>query len=181
MSQQPILTIRVASKNPVKIAAAEQAFRQLFGQQVLHCEGVATDSQVSDQPMTDQETLDGALNRIANLKQQTPNVDYYVAMEGGVDLLHGQAMTFAYIAVAHGDTLSHTRTSALPLPQCAYQSLLNGEELGDVMDRLFNDNNIKQKGGAIGVLTHGQTSRQQVYQQALLMAMAPFINRDLYL
>ncbi|GLP97271.1 inosine/xanthosine triphosphatase [Paraferrimonas sedimenticola] len=180
MSQQPILTIRVASLNPVKIAAAEQAFRQLFPDSVLHCQGLATESGVSDQPMDQAETRQGALNRIEALQQAAPGVDYTVAMEGGVDVLDGQACTFAYIAVAKGERVSCTRTSALPLPQVAFDALTQGEELGDVMDKLFNDHNIKQKGGAIGVLTQGQTSRQSVYQQALLMAMAPFINPELY-
>jgi non-canonical (house-cleaning) NTP pyrophosphatase len=48
------------------------------------------------------------------------------------------------------------------------------------MDRLFNTNNIKQKGGAIGLLTNGLATRESVYRQATLLAMAPFIHSDLY-
>ena len=49
------------------------------------------------------------------------------------------------------------------------------------MDRLFNTHNIKQKGGAIGLLTNELETRQSTYQQALVLALAPFIHRQLYL
>ena len=61
-----------------------------------------------------------------------------------------------------------------------YQALLAGEELGHVMDRLFNTNNIKQKGGAIGLLTNGHETRESNYTQALILAMAPFIHPELF-
>jgi non-canonical (house-cleaning) NTP pyrophosphatase len=49
------------------------------------------------------------------------------------------------------------------------------------MDRLFNTDNIKQKGGAIGLLTKGLATRESVYRQATLLALAPFVNPELYL
>ena len=45
------------------------------------------------------------------------------------------------------------RSCNLPLPAKVYQRLEQGEELGFVMDDLFNTKNIKQQGGAIGLLT----------------------------
>jgi non-canonical (house-cleaning) NTP pyrophosphatase len=61
-----------------------------------------------------------------------------------------------------------------------YQALESGEELGHVMDRLFNTNNIKQKGGAIGLLTNHVATRQSNYTQALVLAMARFLHPDFY-
>ncbi|MGL5390648.1 MAG: DUF84 family protein, partial [Shewanella sp.] len=55
-----------------------------------------------------------------------------------------------------------------------------GEELGHVMDRLFNTVNIKQKGGAIGLLTHGHATRESIYTQAMILAMAPLLNPQFY-
>ena len=48
------------------------------------------------------------------------------------------------------------------------------------MDRLFKTNNIKHKGGAIGLLTNGLETRESNYTQALILAMAPFLNPELY-
>ena len=76
--------------------------------------------------------------------------------------------------------MSIGRSCNLPLPPVIYQALEKGEELGHVMDRLFKTDNIKQKGGAIGLLTNGLATRESVYRQATLLAMAPFIHPDLY-
>ena len=78
------------------------------------------------------------------------------------------------------DTQSIGCSSRLPLPHTIYNALLKGEELGHVMDRLFNTDNIEQKGGAIALLTNHQATRESTYTQALLLAMAPFINKGLY-
>lgn len=48
------------------------------------------------------------------------------------------------------------------------------------MDRLFNTNNIKQKGGAMALLTNNLVTREGVYQLALLTALAPFVNPELF-
>ena len=58
----------------------------------------------------------------------------------------------------------------------ALELLAAGLELGDVMDQLFGTQNIKQAGGAIGLLTENRLSRSSVYQQALTLALIPFLN-----
>jgi non-canonical (house-cleaning) NTP pyrophosphatase len=46
------------------------------------------------------------------------------------------------------------------------------------MDELFGTQNIKQAGGAIGLLTQNRLSRSGVYQQALTLALIPLLNPD---
>jgi non-canonical (house-cleaning) NTP pyrophosphatase len=46
------------------------------------------------------------------------------------------------------------------------------------MDELFGTQNIKQAGGAIGLLTQHKLSRSSVYQQALILALIPFLTPD---
>ena len=50
----------IASKNPVKINATKKAFEEVFNEH-FEFEGVSADSSVSDQPMSNKETLQGAL------------------------------------------------------------------------------------------------------------------------
>ena len=59
-------------------------------------------------------------------------------------------------------------------------ALFKALELGNVMDEAFATKNIKQQGGAIGLLTQGHATRQSSYQQALLLAMAPFNHSELF-
>jgi non-canonical (house-cleaning) NTP pyrophosphatase len=64
------------------------------------------------------------------------------------------------------------------LPPVVLDKLQHANELGDVMDEVFGTDNIKQKGGAIGLLTHNQLSRSSVYHQALILALIPFVNPE---
>lgn len=176
---KPTISVVVGSNNPVKINAAHAAIQRLFPANVVVCEGLNAPSGVADQPMTDAETRLGAVNRVAYCKRHQ-DADYYVAIEGGVDNFVDGPATFAYVVIADNNQQSVGRSAQLPLPPLVYHALVQGEELGHVMDRLFNTENIKQKGGAIALLTKDQASRGSIYEQACLLAMAPFINAELY-
>ena len=166
-------TIAVASANPAKIAAVEQCFCQVFPDKQLRVSGFACESGVRAQQLCAEETLLGAENRIAQLKNQIA-ADFYVAIEAG---LEGE-MTFAWMVIHHGNQVGKARSASLMLPPAALALLARGEELGDVMDQLFGTQNIKQAGGAIGLLTGNRLSRASVYQQALVLALIPFLNPD---
>lgn len=174
-----MIKIVVGSKNPVKINAAANAMAQLFPEYEIQTRGMDAPSGVPAQPMTDSDTRQGAINRV-NYCQQQVEADYYFAMEGGVDCFDFGPATFAYIAIGHKDQLAIGRSAILPLPMQVYRALEAGEELGHVMDRLFNTVNIKQKGGAIGLLTQGHATRESNYTQAIILAMAPLLNPDIY-
>ncbi|WP_299801677.1 inosine/xanthosine triphosphatase [uncultured Shewanella sp.] len=175
-----IISIIVGSKNPVKVGAAESALATLFPDKQIDCQGVDAPSLVADQPMTEAETKQGAINRVKYC-QDNYQADYYMAMEGGVDLFEHGPATFAYIAIAHKAQVSVGRGAQLPLPMPVYQALTQGQELGHVMDSMFNTVNIKQKGGAIALLTQGHATRQGNYTQAIILAMAPMLHPHLYM
>jgi inosine/xanthosine triphosphatase len=164
-------TIAVASANPAKIAAVEQCFSQVFAGKIASVKGFSCKSGVRAQPMSADETLQGAENRIADLKTQI-QADFYVAIEAGLD----GDMTFAWMVIQHGGLVGKARSASLMLPPKALELLATGAELGDVMDQLFGTQNIKQAGGAIGLLTENRLSRASVYQQALTLALIPFLN-----
>ena len=179
MAQPPVLRLVVGSQNPVKVAAAKQTLALYFPEHHIECLGVDAPSSVSDQPLGEQQTLLGAQNRVAYCKQHY-QADYYMAMEGGAAQFEYGAATFAYVVIASAEQSSVGRSNNLPLPANLYKKLEQGEELGDVMDAAFNTQNIKQRGGAIGLLTQGHATRQSTYQNALTLAMAPFIHPELF-
>jgi non-canonical (house-cleaning) NTP pyrophosphatase len=57
---------------------------------------------------------------------------------------------------------------------------LNGRELGPLMDELLGEENIKQKGGAVGALTAGLVPRSDTFAVAVAYALAPFVAREFY-
>ncbi|WP_137169792.1 inosine/xanthosine triphosphatase [Marinomonas sp. FW-1] len=178
-----VIRIRVGSTNPVKVNAARQAFTQAFPNHIIHCEEMHAPSGVAEQPMSEAETRLGAQNRarycFENSKDKVMN--FFVAMEGGVDKFEEGAATFAYVAIVNSEGLLMTGRSAnLPLPDKVYQRLQANEELGLVMDDLFNTDNIRQKGGAIGLFTNHAATRESVYTEALVLALAPALHSEHY-
>ena len=175
------MKVVVGSKNPVKINATHVALQQVLeAGDDFEVIGVDAPSLVADQPMTEAETRLGAVNRVkACLAEYKAN--WYVAIEGGVDKFTDGPATFAYVTICNGEHWSVGRSANLPLPETVYASLTAGEELGDVMDKLFDTHNIKQKGGAIGLLTNHLATRQSVYELAIILTMAKFNFLPLYI
>jgi len=165
--------ILVASTNPAKVHAVEQCFQANYPQQHCTVVGLNVPSGVAAQPKSSDETYAGAKNRLTALKQLAP-ADFYVAIEAGLD----GDMTFAWMLIEHNGQLGKARSASLMLPKAALEALAQGQELGDVMDTLFGTQNIKQAGGAIGLLTQNRLSRSSVYQQPLTLALIPFLNPE---
>ncbi len=165
--------VLIASLNPVKIGAVEDAFALFMPRPDCRFEGIHVSSGVSDQPLSDTETWQGAHNRVMAAAAAHPNSDYCVGLEGGIDMLHGQISTFAWIIVRHQDgRTSQSRSTSLPLPKSITALIDQGLELGDACDRVFNTQNAKQKGGAIGLLTQDNYSRRSTYTQTVCFALA---------
>ena len=174
---QPPLKVVVTSFNPVKIAAVTEAFDVQFPGREIEIVPLAVASGVSDQPMSDTETRQGALNRVANARLDAPEADYWVGLEGGLDFFDGRLMAFAWMAVSdRAGRDSATRTVTLPLPPKVQELVGDGLELGEANDRVFSTLNSKQGGGAFGLLTDGLMTREGVYTQTLVLALIPFVH-----
>ena len=171
------MKVVVTSFNPVKIEAVRQAFLSQFPTRNMHIEPVQVNSGVADQPMTDEETRLGAKNRVANARLEIPEADYWVGLEGGLDVFDGQLMAFAWMVVAGaGNRISETRSATLPLPPEVQKLVGGGLELGEANDRVFATLNSKQAGGAYGLLTDGLMTRESIYTQTLILALIPFVH-----
>lgn len=165
-------TVIITSLNPAKIRAVESAFSEVFPTEEFNFEGLKVASEVPDQPMTDSETRQGALNRIRNAKQIAKSADYFVGVEAGIE----NGVTFAWMVIESASTRGESRSASLMLPPNVLEKLKHANELGDVMDDVFGTENIKQKGGAISLLTNNLLTRSSVYHQALILALIPFSN-----
>lgn len=173
--------IVVASTNPVKIQAALAGFRLMFPAEAFTASGVAVPSGVSDQPMTDTETLQGALNRAAAAQAAEPSADFWVGVEGGCQELYGELACFAWAVVRGKEQVGKGRTGLFFLPEAVARLVRQGMELGHADDQVFGRSNSKQQNGAIGLLTGDVIDRLAYYEHALVMALVPFKNAELYL
>ncbi|HCE1795085.1 TPA: inosine/xanthosine triphosphatase [Vibrio parahaemolyticus] len=164
----------IASLNPAKINAVKSAFQSAFPQQAFEFVGISVPSEVADQPMTNEETHRGAVNRVKNAKVEMPTADFYVGLEAGIE----GNVTFAWMVIESDTHRGESRSASLMLPPEVLAQLADANELGDVMDKVFGTENIKQRGGAISLLTQHQLTRSSVYHQALILALIPFTNPD---
>ena len=132
--------------------------------------------------MTDEETCRGAKNRAYNARTQFPDAQYWIGIEGGLAVLSDRMDVFAWIFILdHQGVEGLSRTSTFALPPPLMQLINAGVELGEANDIFFHDHNSKQKGGAIGTLTNGVIGRTEYYVQPVMLALIPFLQREIYI
>lgn len=170
----------VASKNPVKIKAVKGGFARMFPEEEFEFEGVSAESGVSDQPMSDEETLMGAFNRVKNAKDIVYDVDFWVGIEGGLEKKNFGMEAFAWVVVESKDKVGRARSATFFVPEKVGKLVEEGMELGDADDVVFGRSNSKQKNGAVGLLTRNVITRTSYYEETVCLALIPFCNQDLY-
>lgn len=175
-----ILKVIVASGNPVKIGAVEEAFRRMVPGERTAIAGASVDSAVSDQPLSDPETLRGAEERARGAEALRPEADYWVGIEGGVEDSEAGMKAFAWVVVRSSFGTGRARSGTFFLPNEVARLVRGGKELGEADDIVFGRSNSKQEEGAVGLLTHGVIDRRALYGHAVVLALAPLKNPLLY-
>lgn len=174
------MRIIVASKNPVKINAVKLGFETMFPDESFECEGISADSGVSDQPSSDKETITGAENRVENAFNEVKDADFWVGIEGGLEKMESELEAFAWVVIKSKEKLGKGRTSTFFLPRKVAELIEQGKELGEADDIVFNRTNSKQKNGSVGILTGDIITRTSYYKEAIILALIPFKNKDLF-
>jgi len=170
----------IASKNPVKVNATKRAFESVFPAENFEFIGLQVPSFVSDQPMSDEETLEGAINRAENAKLARKEADFWVGIEGGIETNGIDMDAFGWMIILSGSQVGQARSCTFPLPPYVAKAVIAGQELGHVNDAFFKMHNSKQGGGAVGSLTNNLVTRMDLYVQPLILALIPFRQADLF-
>ena len=170
------MKVLIGSKNPVKVSGAKLAFENYFND--VEIEGVSVKSNVAEQPFDD-EILIGARNRVKNLieyaKENNINADYFVAIESGITKNLGFWVNLNIAVIVDKNGYESIGTSeGFPIPT-RYIAEIKNTELGAVMDKLSNTENVKQKFGGVYVLTKKLT-REDLTTHAFIMALTQFTN-----
>ena len=176
-SSKNILVI-TGTTNPAKLKPVQLVFGQVFAGAEVH--GLSVPSGVREQPIGEEETELGAVNRANAALAGLPGAAWGVGLEGGVRFGTRGCFLFGAVAVTDGTRLEVGRTAELRLPLQVAERIGAGEELGPIMDGLTGVQNIKQKAGTIGFLTNGLLSRAEVWQMGLTLSLAPFLHAELY-
>jgi inosine/xanthosine triphosphatase len=173
--------IYIGSANPVKVECTRKGFEEVF-QDISAFEfiGKSVPSGVGDQPMTNGETLLGAKTRAENLKEKFPDGNFFVGIEGGIQVVGNEMEAFAWIVILGDNIVGKAQTSTFQLPDKIVELIHQGVELGHADDMVFRRNNSKQGNGAVGILTKNVIDRAEYYRHAVILALIPFINKEMY-
>ncbi|MBF8377426.1 DUF84 family protein [Alicyclobacillus mali] len=170
MRNQTTIRVALGSRNRAKREALERALSAFNILGDIEC--VDVPSGVRAQPMSDEETRRGAVERARRARAQT-GADLGVGLEGGVeDTEHGM-MLVNWAAVAYEeDKVAVGGGLRMELPDEIAQGIRAGMELGDVMDAWVGKVGVRHGEGAIGILTGGLITRPAMFRDALICALA---------
>lgn len=153
------MRVAIGSKNPAKINAVKEAFKD-YPYEIV---SVDAESGVSDQPMSDDETIKGAVNRAKQAAEKAA-AEIGIGLEGGVQQTPYGLMLCNFGALAvKGQEPIIAGGARIPLPEEIAEELLAGAELGPVMDEFANKQNVRKNEGAIGIFTNGQINRSEMF------------------
>ncbi len=150
------MIIRLGSANPVKIHATEDAFRQFWpGARIVP---VPVNSGVSDHPSSLREIVRGARHRAFAAGGEA---DFRVGLEAGT-FRHGSLGKFPHLITLAFVTDGERRSIG-----------------GSPFFPLEDPSIIRRAGktGVIGVLTRKKITRRAVTRDAVVMALAPWLDR----
>ncbi len=196
-----MITLVIGSLNPAKIEAISEAFSlvyfpkrtgffyeiydglvNIFKPKSFTIYSYDAESGVSAQPMSEEETLRGAKNRIWDCKKHYPDADYWVSVESGI-VDNGVTMEeIGYVVVSSGETsrLSHAQLSRIEVPTNMAREIRNGLELSSAIDKVTGQKNSKFRGGLAGNLTDNMIDRKFLIHVAATLAFFSHKKNYLY-
>ena len=175
------MKILIGTKNPGKIEGARQAFEKYFKN--IEIEGIPVESDVSAQPVNE-EIFKGAKNRVKNLKnyakENNLKADFYIASEAGITNSLGEWIEINAVVIEDAKGFQSVGTSqGFPIPEKYVEEIIE-TELGKVMDKIFEKQNLGKGKGGISLLTKGEVSRIELTKNAFIMALISHINEDIW-
>ncbi|BCB05314.1 DUF84 family protein [Bacillus sp. KH172YL63] len=161
------MKIAIGTQNPAKVQAIQKAFSQLYEQ--AEFEALQAESHVSEQPLSDEETIEGALNRARGVLESTGS-EIGIGLEGGVsDSTDGMILcNWGALVDSNGNEII-AGGARIPLPEEISAKIQEGYELGPLMDDYTKRTGISKKEGAIGVFTNDLITREAMFMHVVLL------------
>lgn len=157
------MRIVIGSLNETKINAVKEVFPE------ADIVPASVPSEVSNQPVGDEETEQGAINRAQNARDLYSN-SIGIGLEGGVMLHRGALFLCNWGALVTPDRKSYTASGArIKLPSEFKKKIEQGLELSEIMDEYTSKKNIRHHEGAIGIFTNGRMFRMDMFSHVVTL------------
>lgn len=169
MEVRNLETFIIGSNNPTKIRALKNALSSLQIEGNVLKENAP--SGVKAQPIGDEETAKGAINRAKNALILN-NGTIGIGLEGGVVMMNETIYlcNWGALVTKNGEEFSASGAK-IPLPIEFKDQLLAGKELGDLMDQYCSKEGIRKKEGAIGIFTDGAMNRAAMFEHVVKLLL----------
>jgi inosine/xanthosine triphosphatase len=171
------MLIAVGSKNPTKIAAVKDVFDYYF--EDVKVEGIDAQSGVSEQPLSEEETYQGALNRAKGALQASPDAEYGVGVEGGLTkAVYGWYESSLVVIINKNGEVGVGSSGGLVLPDKISEMIHSGMNLEQAVDKMFNTEKIGRGIGMFGVMTKEYVTRSSGTAHGVAFALSRFLHAD---
>lgn len=181
------MKIAVGSENPTKINAARIAFEKVFPNETIEVVGVKVSSGIPDQPIGFSQTIQGAINRAKRALEQTPDADFGVGEEGGMqpfDSAQGKEKlwfeTGWCVVVDKKGTRGIGSSIQMEVPPALLKHIKDNKELGEATDIAFNTIESGKNAGFFGLMSNNTIDRTQAYADGILSALIRFLHPHLF-
>jgi non-canonical (house-cleaning) NTP pyrophosphatase len=203
------LRIALGTTNAAKKEAVELGFKAVLRRDLI-LYTCAVPSGVAPQPMEDEVTRRGALNRALAARDawctahgDSSGPDFSLGVEGGCAKEYGELTCSAWVCVVpkgckwevkdgkvvENDGAPGVRTTpsfarsavfAVP-PKIAALVVDDGMELGKADDQVSGRSGSSHNVGTVGLVTQGAVTRATYYATAVTLALTPFLPGNEYL
>jgi len=160
----------LGSENQAKKRAAVRIIEQCLENSSVS--SVSVSSGVSAQPMSEEETRQGAINRSVAVA----NDMYGIGLEGGVHMIADTMYLCNWGALTTPEGKTYTAAGAqIPLPEELAVEVRSGKELGDAVDDYFKKRNVRMSEGAMGMLTAQLVSRDALFEHIMQLLIGQLL------
>ena len=165
-----MLKVYLGTTNTAKVKAVKNILEPL-GLEVIP---ISVDSLVSNQPKTDEETIQGAINRAKAL----PTDGLRIGLEAGVEMLYDDLFLTNYgVLIDQNNNIYKAGGTRITLPNEIKKAIFeDGLELSDAMEKYFGILNIKHKDGAIGYFTDGWVKRIDIFEHIIKLLYGQYLH-----
>jgi len=174
-----MIIVAVGSKNKTKIEPVQEIFTHHFKDVLV--KGVAVNSGISEQPMSDDEMFTGALNRAKRALKKVKDADFGVGIEGGLhQYSYGWVERGTIVIVNRKGEFGIGSSAGVVMPDSVMKHIHAGKNLEEAMEVLFNVKEAGEGIGMYGIFTKKVVTRATGIKQGVAFAIARFIHKDLY-
>jgi len=180
------MKISIGSKTTVKVNALKEILKEYPDFKNAEVVSIDTDSKVSEQPKTLEETMQGAINRAKAAFQNSKGVDFSFGVEAGLSKIPNTKtgyMNLTVCVIFDGKDIHVGLSSGFEYPIKVTELVFKeGLDINQAFHKvgLTKDPKIGSSSGAIGFLTKNRLPRKEYVKESIRTALIHLENKEHY-